>query len=678
MLALLLWALMGTFPVHAQKEVYIPQQTLRDEGYSETDENQTWCRVRSRESDNIIVFWNKGYGNLDPNSPEVPEAYRVDIDDMLAKLELFYTMYTETLGFADLGKGVSNLDKYKMVICLYYTTDWMAYGSGFDNVIGGMWVSPSTCHPVGSTIAHELGHSFQYQVYCDNGGLTGFRDGCAGAYWEQTAQWMATVNHPDEIFNHNFIAFQDNHHRAFHHEWQRYGSYFMHYYQTEKHGMDIIGRVWRQEAARDISPCEVYATYTGIDADGFYVEVYDMAAKFATWDLDCLREYGKEHIGTMKYDYVDLGGGKYQVAYSSCPSATGFNLIPLQVPENGGEVTAVFTALRKTSKLADGDPGIYRNDGVEAPLPERYYNSTSLGGERGFRHGYVALLRSGERVYHSIDTIYGRGNRVVSDTTTFTVPADAERLWFVVSPSPTKFVAPNWDENERTDDQWPYQVQFSGTDILGHIDLGDPSEEIHDTIIHYHVGITPDSEGYTGVSVTIEGEEAEALARALKIQPAELKNLMADWTARQPDNSIVLYPLNPTTLAVLNSASTANGYGHWFARDGQLASWPNGTVFSEFNVQNLTFFIGQHPGKLALGDEVTFAQGLRLRRDTRTATVRIVFHVYGGDVPSHIDDLPAALHPTSGTIYDLAGRPITTPTAAGIYIVDGRKMIIRK
>ena len=40
-------------------------------------------------------------------------------------------------------------------------------GRGYDNVIGALWVNPSTCKPVGSTIAHEIGHSFQYQVYCD-------------------------------------------------------------------------------------------------------------------------------------------------------------------------------------------------------------------------------------------------------------------------------------------------------------------------------------------------------------------------------------------------------------------------------------------------------------------------------------------------------------------------------
>ena len=36
-----------------------------------------------------------------------------------------------------------------------------------DDKIGALWVNPSTCKPVGSTIGHEIGHSFQYQVSAD-------------------------------------------------------------------------------------------------------------------------------------------------------------------------------------------------------------------------------------------------------------------------------------------------------------------------------------------------------------------------------------------------------------------------------------------------------------------------------------------------------------------------------
>ena len=97
----------------------------------------------------------------------VDAGLRVDIDDLLEKAEQFYKTNIEALKFAQLGEDKSYLDKYKMEIYLLYQTEWLATGSGYDNKIGALWVNPSTCQPVGSTIAHEIGHSFQYQVYCD-------------------------------------------------------------------------------------------------------------------------------------------------------------------------------------------------------------------------------------------------------------------------------------------------------------------------------------------------------------------------------------------------------------------------------------------------------------------------------------------------------------------------------
>ena len=87
-----------------------------------------------------------------------------------------------------------------MEIFLFYTTDWMAFGGGVDNVVGALWINPSTVHPVGQAIAHEIGHSFQYQTYCDllayggiaDDGTRGFRypTGSGSTFWEQCAQWQ--------------------------------------------------------------------------------------------------------------------------------------------------------------------------------------------------------------------------------------------------------------------------------------------------------------------------------------------------------------------------------------------------------------------------------------------------------------------------------------------------------
>jgi hypothetical protein len=47
-----------------------------------------WSLVRSRQSEHFILFWGKGYGQLTPT--DAGPNFRVDIDDLLAKAEVFY------------------------------------------------------------------------------------------------------------------------------------------------------------------------------------------------------------------------------------------------------------------------------------------------------------------------------------------------------------------------------------------------------------------------------------------------------------------------------------------------------------------------------------------------------------------------------------------------------------
>ena len=237
----------GTIDV---SKIYIPLELRSMNLYSSSS---TWFYGRSKQSQHFIVFWGKGYDEYGIVTPtDYPNAaYRVNIDDLLARAEQFYTMNVNTLKF--LTPGASKTDNYKMMIFLLYQTDWLATGAGYDDMIGALWVSPSTCQPVGSTIAHEIGHSFQYQVYCDHGGNSGWRYGFGGnggnAFWEQTAQWQSYQSYPEQVFTtYNFNEYIDNCHRSTFHEWQRYASYFIHYYWAEKHGIDFIGRLWQESA----------------------------------------------------------------------------------------------------------------------------------------------------------------------------------------------------------------------------------------------------------------------------------------------------------------------------------------------------------------------------------------------------------------------------------------------
>ena len=242
-----------TLAAHAQKTLYIPDEwkvqrtdTLL---YKESDpDNQyTWSKTRSKESDNFIVYWDKYYGSTAPNQLTSSNFYYVDIDDLLEKAEWFYQLNVETLGFAN--SATSKVNKYKSMILLNHSTEWMAYGGGYDFNCPALWVNPATCKPVGHTIAHEIGHSFQYQTYCDNvknGAANDFKSGYRYGYegsnggcgfWEQCAQWQSYQDYPQQALNDDWNAvWYQQCHRHFEHEWQRYASYYLQYYWTQLHG----------------------------------------------------------------------------------------------------------------------------------------------------------------------------------------------------------------------------------------------------------------------------------------------------------------------------------------------------------------------------------------------------------------------------------------------------------
>jgi hypothetical protein len=578
---------------------YRPQEFA---GMNFLDTASTWCFQRSQQSDHFFVFWGKGYGEYNPDSSAVPEAYRVDIDDLLEKAESFYDMNINTLKFADVGVGKSNLDKYKMQIYLFYQTDWQATGSGYDDMIGVLWVSPATCKPVGAIIAHEIGHSFQFQVYADllsTGEITndysrGFRYGFGGnggnAFWEQCAQWQSFQSYPSEAFEtYNFGVYMDNYHRHFCHESQRYASYWLHYYWTDKHGIDLIGKLWR-EAESPEDPIEAYMRIYDLSMDEMNAELYEAATHLATWDFDAIRSNGSNYIGQFSYKFYKISDGSYQVAYSKCPGTTGFNVVPLNVPDAGTVVTTTFTGLAPGSALASDDPGEYTDE--ETAYTTTNYNNNSLSGA-GWRYGYVALLEDGQRVY-------GDMNSETSDNVEFTIPNGCKKLWFVVLGAPSGYESHAWDEKESNDNQWPYKIKFANTDLLGHISF-DGTETPQDLDLSYNVDFAASSSEYSGTSITIEGSKLVSLAKSFVLQPAEISSKM--------DNGIIFYGMEPD--GTLNSNTTANGYGHWFNANGNVCDWgSDAKVFSEFDASKFSFSVGQYPGHCSAGDKYTIRQAL--------------------------------------------------------------------
>lgn len=572
--------------------IYKPQE------FSNMDlnsESSTWSYTRSKESDHFILFWGKEYGAQNPNDASVPDAYRVDTDELLAKAEEFYDLNVNQLKFAETGSGKSNLDKYKMMIFLYYTADWMATGSGYDDVIGALWISPSVCQPVGRVLAHEIGHCFQYQVYCDLKGGSGYRYGYGvtggNVYWEQTAQWQAYQSYPEEIYSVTYFpTYLANSNLHMLHERLRYENYFTNFYWAEKHGIDIVSKLWRQ-AFRPEDPVETYMRITGITLEQFHDEVYDAATRFVTWDLDALRTAGAEHIGeyTTYFNAVNASTATYRVEPRSCPGTTGYNVIALNVPEANTEVAIEF----------NGEANYSGFNTVDASIA-------------GWRYGFVALLQNGDRIYG--DMAKGTDNRV-----SFVVPNNCDKLWFVVTGAPTKYTPPAWDDNDANDEEWPYRLKFIKTNILGYpnVEGNDDVGAPRDVTLTYDVSFPYDASGYSGSTVSVGGSQLE---EAFLVQSAEISSLMSS-------GKIKFYGVEPN--GTLNPTFTATGYGHWFNSAGNIVNWgTTAYVFSEFNANELTSFIGQYPGRLQTGTTYTIKQALVYEYETgKTATAIFVYNV---------------------------------------------------
>ncbi len=585
-----------------------------------SDAQWSWCRYK--QSEHFFVFWEDGFGN-DPNDSSVPSALRVDIDDLLEKAEQFYTTNIEKLGFAEVGQGKSYLDLYKMEIYLLYQTEWLATGSGYDNVIGALWVNPSTCQPVGSTIGHEIGHSFQYQVYCDklyqgaaDDSSQGFRYGYEGSnggngFWEQCAQWQSFQDYPNEMFdNYYFDTWLDNCHRHFEHEWMRYASYWLQTYWTAKHGDTTVATVWKESKEPEDAIGAYMRIYCNDDWTTMSDELYDYAARMASYDIDGLREYSDGYQGRYTTTFYDSGDGYYQVAYANCPGTTGFNVVPLNVPDAGTTVTASFEGLNPGSSLASGDPGQYMMSESIAGTRSAYNSGSGLSAIKGWKYSFVALLGDGTRQYGDV-------YNDVSGMATFTVPTSTEYLWFVVMGCPTQYAVHPWDENELTDNQWPYKVMFTGTDLKGNFTL-DTTKDPESTSLSFTLSCDASSSDYELGTIDLEATGyLQQVAQAFVMQPSAISSntlTILTGTTVTPTEGKVVFGLEQPD-GTMSYSYTANS-GFYCTADGYVGSWSDGDpIWVEYDADSFILTYGHFPGQSVAGQSYTIKPALVYVKD---------------------------------------------------------------
>lgn len=586
--------------------------------------------ARYRQSEHFFVFWDKKFGD-EPNGPSVPTSMRVDIDDLLAKAEQFFDTNVGKLHMATLGQGKSQLDRYKMQIYLLYQEEWLATGSGYDNTIGALWVNPSTCQPAGSTIAHEVGHSFQYQVYCDkllqgeadnmqHGFRYGFStDGKAGcSYWEQCAQWQAHQDYPEEMFNYQNDTWRANYHRIFYHEFMRYASYWLQWYWVDKHGIDCYSRIWR-ESAFPQDPIEAYtALYNGGDMQRTYDELYDYAAHMVYYDIPGVRQYAtKTAKGNYNTELYRRADGKYQVGYASTPGTAGFNVVRLYASP-GKEVSVKVEALAAGSVLADRDPGKQVDaDGKVKSIVKKYNTQANTAG--GFRYGFVAIVDS--------VPVYSPMSKGSSGTARYTVPADADQLYFVISASPAKYNRVAWDDTEANDEQWPYALTVKGTDVYGYFEPSVPVyTKVDDTTLKLACDLTvdPSNEKWIVGSLDLATQE---IANFTGIAVDKLKDAfqpaMIGIPVAPKEGKIVM--MNRNADGTLATKPTAN-LGYYVDTEGTVAEYKKASLYFELEGTKLTFgkktTVGKDGDSFVIRPVFVYTEGGKQKTIELTVTYR--------------------------------------------------------
>ena len=281
----------ATYRAPEGKEVYIPRD-LRDNDFTSADSK--WSFSRCAYTDDIIIFWEKPFGDDLSKAPDLEgKNMKVDLPNLLSRIQSFYDYFKNDLKFIKPG---SNADRYRMMVMLNYSLEGTAYGGDYDGVIGALWVSPGRVQDEKlNCIAHELGHSFQSMISCDGQG----ESWGGGGIFEMTSQWMLFNVNPewptDE--NYHWRAFIDHANLRFLDVENIYHSpYVLEYWCMKRQAQTLIADLFRQ-GKKGEDPAQTYMRMFGITNRDLATEMVDCYSRLLTFDFPGKHEANKKYTG---------------------------------------------------------------------------------------------------------------------------------------------------------------------------------------------------------------------------------------------------------------------------------------------------------------------------------------------------------------------------------------------
>ena len=433
---LVIWFLSGEIAQakSAKKEIFIPAKSLKENKFNQPDGQFSYDYMT--ESENLALFWAKSFGKEPTKYAD--KGKRFCPEEILREGERFYNYYVDQLKFVDKKKSFSS--RYKMIIWMYNDDQTSAFGWG-DEGVGMMWMRPcrAQSYPY-CALAHEMGHSFQYMVGAD--GARSFP--VSSPLVEYTSQCMLWQVYSDwtTIEQYHLDAYMDQTHYSLLSVHNMYHApQFMEYW-ANKHGQDIISRIWRQAEGKE-DPAATYKRLTGLNQQQFNDEIYEAASHFVAWDIPRIKSICSSYANQHRCKLDKVADRWYQIASTRCPQNYGYNAIRLNVPESGKIVSLDFKGIA-------GSEG-FRSERVD---------------KAGWRYGFVVVNKAGKCLYGDMY----RGKNGENGTVRFEIPKDTQFLWLVVTGAPTEhwdFVKP-WStpkEELEKEAQWPYQIRLEGTSI---------------------------------------------------------------------------------------------------------------------------------------------------------------------------------------------------------------------
>lgn len=564
MITLALSAL-SLLPASSQKVVFIPSEFnaswsvdyCNKNGKNGTinsiedlkDTTERWCQARSYATDNVVCFWEKGFGN-DPKNMKSTYSWMANFDltERMKQCEEIINYHMNTLKAAY--PDGYNFKKYKFMFMLNYKSDWLATGSGYDTTCGAMWLDPWAMSS-NTTLAHELFHSMSFMCKADrpDDEHNGCDDTYNGPFWERSANNASALLYPSQDLTWERFSYAP--YSQYLSTRKQYAPSFMLENLRDSFGITSLGRIWRSNLKDEHVINTISREFFGGNLALFEDFVCQTAQKMCTFDFltGSNALYYRDKVASMGSDWNGTGSIDGYKLYQKYPrtllyavdaDSLHFAVRDCQAPQDLG-----YNRVQLFPQSYD------ETDSATVYLHFKGHDAVDNNKNPGWRWAFVAVP-SGTKIPR-----YGNIHRESDGQTALRV-AKNETLWLVVVGTPTAITSPHyyvWDCGWVKSYRYPWEIalknavpmgyndDYEGTKTNGHTHLNGGGFVANTATVASTAYVGPHAKvlGYATVSDSARIKDYAIVKGGAKISGnAEVnENAMVLSNAQVTDNAVV-------------------------------------------------------------------------------------------------------------------------------------------